>query len=115
TLMNTRNGEIKNVVITPEGTGIDSDPSMELISSLNPCSSADVTFGITPHEASNLIFNISYQNGDNTHYSQVELPINIGRDKTAAVPVVNNVELTSTGSVDEITGDITNAGITDAY
>ena len=115
TLMNTRDGEIKNVVITPEGTGIDSDPSMELISTLSPCTSTDTTFGITPHEASDLVFNISYQNGDNTHYSQVELPINIGQDKTAAVPVVNNVELTSSGTTKEITGDVTNAGITDAY
>ena len=108
TLMNTRDGEIKNVVITPEGTGIDSDPSMELISTLSPCTSTDTTFGITPHEASDLVFNISYQNGDNTHYSQVELPINIGQDKTAAVPVVNNVELTSSGTTKEITGDVTN-------
>ncbi|MCX6689318.1 MAG: hypothetical protein NTZ39_06480, partial [Methanoregula sp.] len=42
------------------------------------------------------------------------LPITFGNDKTAAVPVVNNVALTSKGSYYEITGDVTNTGITDA-
>jgi len=115
TLMNTRDGEVQNIVITPVGSGIDADPTMELVSSIAPSSSTAVTFGITPHEASNLTFNISYQNGANTHYSEVVLPINIGQDKTAAVPVLNDVALTTSGSTYDITGDITNAGITDAY
>ena len=114
TLMNTRDGEIKNVVITPEGSGIDAVPSTELISSISGSSSEDVTFGITPHQASNLTFNISYQNGENTHYTDIVLPINIGQDKTAAVPVLNDVALTTSGSDYDITGDISNAGITDA-
>ena len=115
TLMNTREGEIKNVVITPEGDGIEADPTTDLISTIDPCSSTDVTFGITPHQASNLTFVISYQNGDNTHTTNVVLPIDIGQDKTAAVPVLNNVALTTSGSAYDITGDITNAGISDAY
>jgi hypothetical protein len=115
TLMNTGNGDINNVVITPEGAGIDADPSVELVSTISAGSSSAVTFGITPHQASDLTFNVSYQNGDNTHYTDVVLPITLGQDKTAAVPVVNDIELTSSGSVREITGDVTNAGITDAY
>ncbi len=115
TLMNTRNGDVKNIVITPEGSGIDSNPSVELVSTIAAGSSTDVSFGITPHQATDLTFNVSYQDGDNTHFTDVVLPINLGQDKTAAVPVVNDVELTSSGAVDEITGDVTNAGITDAY
>ena len=34
TIMNTRDGDIKNVVITPEGTGIDSYPAKDLVSSI---------------------------------------------------------------------------------
>ena len=115
TLMNTREGDINNVVVTPEGSGIDATPSVELISTISASSSTSVSFGITPHQASDLTFNVSYQDGDNTHYTDVVLPITLGQDKTAAVPVVNDVELTSSGSVNEITGDVTNAGITDAY
>ena len=82
TLMNTRDGEIDNVMITPVGSSsIDADPSTELVPSIGPSSSTDVTFGITPHEASNLTFNISYQNSENIHYTDVVLPINIGQDK----------------------------------
>ena len=73
-----------------------------------------MTFGIIPHQASNLTFHISYQNGANTHTTDVVLPITIGQDKTAAVPVVNNVVLSSSGNTYEITGDITNAGVSDA-
>ena len=115
TLMNTGNGNINNVVITPEGSGIDADPAMELVSTISAGSSSAVTFGITPHQASDLTFNVSYQNGDNTHFTDVVLPITMGQDKTAAVPVLNDVALTTTGSDYDITGDITNAGITDAY
>jgi hypothetical protein len=114
TLMNTRDGEIDNIVITPTGSGIDAYPSKELVSSIQGSSSTDVTFGITPHTASNLTFHISYQNGDNTHTTDVVLPIDFGQDKTAAVPVVNNVALSTSGTTYEVTGDITNAGVTDA-
>ncbi|WP_292427785.1 hypothetical protein [Methanoregula sp.] len=114
TIMNTRDGDIKNVVITPEGTGIDSYPAKDLVSSIQASSSTAVTFGIIPHQASNLTFHISYQNGANTHTTDVVLPITIGQDKTAAVPVVNNVVLSSSGNTYEITGDITNAGVSDA-
>jgi uncharacterized membrane protein len=114
TLMNTRSGDVKNVVITPEGSGSDAYPSTELVSTISSGKSTDVTFGITPHTASNLTFHISYQNGDNTHSTEVVLPIDFGQDKTAAVPVVNNVALTTSGTTYEVTGDITNAGVTDA-
>ncbi|MGD0535519.1 MAG: hypothetical protein ABR999_08815 [Methanoregula sp.] len=114
TIMNTREGKITNVVITPTGSGIDAYPATDLVSSIDPSSSTDVTFGITPHTASNLTFHISYQNGVNTHTTDVVLPIAIGQDKTAAVPVVNNVVLASSGNTYEITGDITNAGVSDA-
>jgi len=113
--MNTRGGEINNVVITPEGEGIDAEPATVLVPSIGPSCSQDVVFGITPHQASTLTFNISYQNGNNNHYTDVVLPINIGQDKTAAVPVLNDVVLTTTAADYDITGDITNAGITDAY
>jgi len=114
TIMNTRDGDVNNVVITPEGSGSDAYPSTKLVSTLAAGSSTDVTFGITPHTASNMTFHVSYENGNNPHSVDVVLPINFGADKTAAVPVVNNVVLSSSGSTYDLTGDITNAGVSDA-
>jgi len=114
TVMNCRDGPIDNVVITPTGEGIDAFPATKLVSSIAASSSQDVTFGITPHQASNLTFHIRYDNGDNLHTTEVVLPISVGQDKTAANPVVNNVVLTTSGNTYEITGDVTNAGVSDA-
>ena len=114
TIMNTRDGAVNNVVITPTGTGSNAYPSTYLVPTISAGSSTDVTFGITPHTASNLTFHISYENGDNVHTTDVVLPIEIGQDKTAALPVVNNVVLSSSGETYDITGDITNAGVSDA-
>jgi hypothetical protein len=59
-------------------------------------------------------FNVSFRNGDNVHATSTVLPLNIGTDKTAAVPVINNVALVSSGNSYTMTGDVTNAGVTDA-
>ena len=48
-----------------------SDPAMELVSTISAGSSSAVTFGITPHQASDLTFNVTYQNGDNDHFTDV--------------------------------------------
>jgi len=114
TVFNPRGGEVKNLLVTASGTGLEVNPPQRYISSLDSKSSAELSFGVTAREDSNLSFHISYQNGDNTHTSEVFLPINIGDDKTAAVPVLNNVALTSKGTYYDLTGDITNTGITDA-
>jgi len=113
-IINPRDAMIKNIVVTPSGSSIDVSPSEKFISSLDGSSSIDIPFSITPHQQSNMTFHISYQNGDNNHAQDVILPINIGEDKTAAVPVVNNVAITSVGSSYKLTGDVNNAGITDA-
>jgi hypothetical protein len=113
-IINPRDGIITNVLVTPTGTGVDVSPSEKYISSLNGGSSVDIPFSITPHQQSDLTFHISYQNGDNEHKQDFVLPLNIGEDKTAAVPVINNVAVTSLGSSYKLTGDVNNAGVTDA-
>jgi hypothetical protein len=113
-IINPRDGVIKNILVTPSGAGIDVSPSEKFISSLNGGSSIDIPFTITPHQQSDLTFHISYRNGDNDHSQDVILPLNIGEDKTAAVPVVNNVAITSLGSSYKLSGDVNNAGVTDA-
>jgi hypothetical protein len=114
TVFNPRGGEVKNILITASGTGVEVNPPQKYVSSLDSKSCVELSFGVTAREDSNLTFHISYENGDNTHTSELFLPINIGDDKTSAVPVLNNVALTSKGTYYDLTGDITNAGITDA-
>jgi hypothetical protein len=113
-IINPRAGKIDNVFVTASGGGLEVSPSQKYITSLDAQSSVDVPFTVTPSRNSNLTFHISYQSGNIDHSTEVVLPITIGNDKTAAVPVVNNVVLTNGGSYYDVTGDITNTGITDA-
>lgn len=113
-IVNPRDGVLKNIMVTAEGTGLSVSPSQKFIGSLNASSSVELPFSVTPDQASNLTFTISYQASDHTHSTEVILPITLGYDKTAAVPVINNVALTSRGTYYDITGDITNAGISAA-
>ena len=113
-IINPRSAAIKNIIITPTGQGIDVSPSQKYVSILNGQSSVEIPFSVTPDQDSNLTFHISYQNGDNDHTAYVILPITLGENKKAALPVVNNVELASSGTSYTLTGDVNNAGLTDA-
>ncbi|MFA5221542.1 MAG: hypothetical protein WC391_04555 [Methanoregula sp.] len=113
-LINTRGGAVKNIVVTAKGDGVEVSPQQAYLSTVAADNSSDITFAITTHEESNVTFDVSYQNGDNDHTTSVVLPIELGSDKTIAVPVLNNVVLSTSGSYYDITGDITNAGISDA-
>ena len=112
--INPRHGVIENIHVTASGTGIKVSPSEKYVSSLAAQSSVEVPFTVTPSQTTNLTFHISYESGDTDHSTDVILPVIIGNDKTAAVPIVNNVVLTTKGSYYDMTGDITNTGITDA-
>jgi hypothetical protein len=114
TIVNPRAGSIRNLQITPTGNGITSSPIQKYITSLDGRSFIDVPFSITADQESPATFYISYLNGEVPHSLDVVLPITFGNDKSAAVPIVNNVVLTLKGTYYEITGDVTNTGITDA-
>ena len=115
TIINPRDGAVKNIIISAAGPGIDVSPNQRFVSSIDAGNSVELPFSVTPNQDhTTLTFNISYQAGDYAHPSSVVLPITLGEDKTAAVPIVNNVALTSMGSYYDITGDVTNAGISDA-
>lgn len=114
TIINPRSGGIKNLQIIPSGTGIVATPSTRYISLLGGQNSTDVSFGVTAEQESNLTFQITYDNGDTRHSANVILPVTFGTDKSAAVPTVNNVALTSQGASFDVTGDVTNTGISDA-
>jgi hypothetical protein len=113
-IINPRGASIQNIIVTPSGKGVDISPSQKYISSLNGQSSVEIPFSVTPGQQTSINFHISYQNGDNDHATDVVLPIIIGENKKAAIPIVNNVELVSSGTSYTLTGDVNNAGLTDA-
>jgi hypothetical protein len=113
-LINPRDGAIKSIYITTEDSGSEIIPTQTFISEIAANSVVEVPFTITPHKATNITFNINYQNGDVKRQVSVALPINPGNAKDAAVPTINNIALTSQGTSYDLTGDITNTGVSDA-
>jgi len=115
TINNPREGAITNVVITPQGSGFGITPDKVFLASVPAQSSVNVPFEITPHKEATVNFSIQYNNGlMNPHLESISLPLVIGASKTAANPVINNLALTTPGSYYQLTGDVTNTGITDA-
>jgi hypothetical protein len=111
---NPRDNEVNSVTIVPRGEGITSSQSAIFIGTLKPDQEKQVTFGITPEQATDLVFDISYRNGPNQHQDTLTLPVKMGDRKVAAEIVVNSIEVTSGGSSMTISGDVTNAGLKDA-
>ena len=113
-IINPRDGDVTDVLVIPESNGNDVTPSEAYVSTLPAGSSVRFPFDITPAGASNVTFHVSFRNGDNKHTTDVVLPLNLGTDKTAVIPVINDVGLTASGTYYELTGDVNNAGISDA-
>ena len=113
-IFNPRKGMLDSIIITPSGENVDVSPSEVFINSINPESPVEIPFTITPHGNTSMKFRIAYQNGDNDHVTNLTLPITIGEDKTGAKPIINNIALVPMGSSYKLTGDVNNAGISDA-
>ncbi len=115
TINNPRDGDITDIVITPEGSGFSTTPDKVYLASVPAQSSVNVPFAITPSQAGTVNFNIQYNNGVlNQHSDNLSMPLNIGTSKTAASTVVNDLALTEVNGAYQLTGDVTNTGITDA-
>ena len=113
-IINPREGAIKNILIVPSGEYATINPPQKYISSIASETEIDVPFTVIADQETNLTFHISYQNGDTSHSADVFYPVKFSEDKEEAVPIINNVVLTSKGTYYDLTGDITNTGITDA-
>jgi hypothetical protein len=111
---NPRDNELNSVTIIPGGQGITSSQSAIFIGTLKPDEEKQVTFGITPDQSTDLVFDISYRNGPNQHHDTLTLPVKMGDRKVAAELVVNSIEVTGGGASMTISGDVTNAGLKDA-
>jgi NADH:ubiquinone oxidoreductase subunit 3 (subunit A) len=114
TVINPRDNDIINVIVAASSDGADIYPQERYVGTIAANSKADTTFQITPDKPADVIFNISFDNGDNHRQTSTVLPLNIGKDKIGAEIVVNNIERSSSGMTQTLKGDVTNNGLTDA-
>jgi hypothetical protein len=70
-----------------------------------------VNFTVTPDQPTTLSLVLNYDNGDNPHTVNMNLPITFGIDKKQANPVISNVQVKSDAGIYHITGDVNNAGL----
>ena len=114
TVVNPRKNAVRNAVIGASGSGILTEPLTVYIGDIAASKSAIVNFTITPTIETPLVFALQYENGDNVHNARLELPITFDPDKKSADPIISNLQVQVTGGVYDVTGDVTNAGLTAA-
>jgi hypothetical protein len=108
---NPRKNDVRNVVLDVSGAGITATPAKTFIGNLAAGAKIPVNFTVAPDQESQLILTVTYTNGNNPHNVTMTLPITFGIDKMQANPVVSNVQVTSSGGIYHITGDVNNAGL----
>ena len=113
-LSNLRTNAIKNVIVSPNASGIEIIPQNIVINSLEPGQTVKLPFSITPKSPADIDFEAVYLNGPNTHQVGLTLPIQFNDDKTQADPVISNIVSAPDGNHIRITGDVTNSGLQDA-
>lgn len=99
------------VIVYASGDGIETSETSFFVGALEPNEYMDITFEVTPSKETTLELSADWKNGMNSHTSQAEVSVKFGDDKTGADMIINNVEV-SGGTV---TGDVSNAGLEDAY
>jgi hypothetical protein len=114
-LGNPRETSVTGMRVTLECENCRATQNTVFVGTLPPDAEKNATFEITPSEDTRLTFNISFRNGMNNHYQTLTLPVKVGGKSMAADLVVNNVEITQASSAIKVTGDVTNAGLDDAY
>jgi len=108
---NPRKNDVRNVILDVSGTGITAEPAKTFIGNLASGAKIPVNFTVTPDQETTLILTVTYNNGNNPHKVTMDLPISFGIDKMQANPVVSNIQVTSSGGIYHITGDVNNAGL----
>jgi len=112
---NPRESSVNGVTVTLSGEGIKSTRTAVFLGALAPDEMKDALFEITASQSTELTFDVSYRNGINEHHTTLTVPVEIGERAVAPDMVVNNIEIVRSGSAITLTGDVTNAGLEDAY
>lgn len=99
------------VTVYVGGDGISSTQTSYFVGALEPNEYEDLTFTVSPSQETDLNITADWKNGMNQHSSAITIPVVFGEDKTGADLIINNVDV-SGGTV---TGDVSNAGLEEAY
>lgn len=108
---NPRENSVKNIILDVSGTGITATPSKIFVGELASGAKVPVNFSVTADQPTTLHLVVNYDNGDNPHTVNMDLPITFGVDKKQANPVMSNVQVKSDAGIYHITGDVNNAGL----
>jgi hypothetical protein len=108
---NPRENTVKNVILDVSGTGITATPSRVFVGNVVSGAKIPVNFSVTADQATTLNLVLNYDNGDNPHTVNMDVPITFGVDKKQANPIISNVLVKSDAGTYHITGDVNNAGL----
>ena len=113
-ISNPRDNDIKNVIFEATGDGATLTPSQTYIGYLASGTSTVVNFTVIPDTPTSLFMHVDYDNGDNPHTINMTLPIQFTTDKQQADPVMSNIVVALNNGTYDVTGDLTNAGLSTA-
>jgi hypothetical protein len=108
---NPRENTVRNIILNISGTGITSTPSKIFVGELASGAKVPVNFSVTADQPTTLHLILNYDNGDNPHTVNLDVPITFGADKKQANPVMSNVIVKNDAGTYHITGDVNNAGL----
>lgn len=111
---NPRQNSVNGVVVSASGPSITVSPSTSFIGTLGTNSASMVTLNLTPDVPSNLSLQVAFTNGLNRHTQTLVIPVEFSESKTRAEMVLSNIVIEQRNSSIDLTGDITNAGLTPA-
>jgi len=113
-ISNPRDNDAKNVILEATGNDVTLTPSKTYIGYLAAGASTLVNLTVTPNSPTSLFMNVDYDNGDNDHTINTTLPIQFTTDKMQADPVMSNIVIALNNGTYDLTGDLTNAGLSNA-
>ncbi|MFA4860091.1 LPXTG cell wall anchor domain-containing protein [Methanoregula sp.] len=111
---NPRDNTVRNAILDVTGPGITATPEKMYIGDIAAGAKIPINFTIAPDYPTTATISLTYDNGDNPHRVAMNLSIPFGLDKKQASPLMSNVQVKLTNGVYHVTGDVTNAGLTNA-
>lgn len=115
-IINTRPNEVNNVIIKPEGNGVQFNPSEVFVGAIPSGNKSTVTVTLNTMASTSgekdISFTASFFNGDNYHVSGKEyITIDVVEQPSL---IFTSIEVKNIGNQYTLTGDINNFGTTDA-